>query len=371
MNHEHEQDRARTHTAATTQNHSVEPGQSSRTALLHRTERAFASGLVQRRAGEPGSDTYSIAPVLTAGLAAVQRKARDAGDVHTLAAEGISGPVTALPFLEQIQRSFGAHDVSGVQAHIGGPATHACHGMGARAYATGNHVVFREMPDLHTAAHEAAHIVQQRAGVQLKDGVGETGDAYETHADRVADMVIAGRSAESLLGGPNQGNQVGGPAETVSGNPLSTSPVLLDRSWAAAVATAAKQASPECVARFRSRCPACGGATGDSGGCASCDKTTRNSARVQQALSVNSRHVQRAEARPGEEQTPLNNEGPTALAADPAQCQACLLACSEGGEAFRDFCRSIPDPRLRAGCWALEFLGEVACKGWCYWHFCD
>jgi hypothetical protein len=54
---------------------------------------------------------------------------------------------------------------------------------------------------LHTAAHEAAHIVQQRQGVHLKGGVGEVGDAYEQHADAVADRVVAGQSAADLLGG--------------------------------------------------------------------------------------------------------------------------------------------------------------------------
>jgi hypothetical protein len=63
----------------------------------------------------------------------------------------------------------------------------------------GNDVAFGEAPDLHTAAHEAAHVVQQRGGVQLKGGVGKDGDHYEQHADAVADAVVAGRSAEGLL----------------------------------------------------------------------------------------------------------------------------------------------------------------------------
>jgi hypothetical protein len=79
--------------------------------------------------------------------------------------------------------------------------------MGAAAFATGNHVAFGAAPDLHTAAHEAAHVVQQRAGVQLKGGVGEANDAYERHADAVADRVAAGESVESLLG-----EMAGGPA---------------------------------------------------------------------------------------------------------------------------------------------------------------
>ncbi|MEO1273578.1 MAG: hypothetical protein AAFX99_36305, partial [Myxococcota bacterium] len=72
--------------------------------------------------------------------------------------------------------------------------------MGSMAYATGNSVAFKGAPDLHTAAHEAAHIVQQRAGaVQLKDGIGAQGDQYEQHADRVADLVVQGKSAEAEL----------------------------------------------------------------------------------------------------------------------------------------------------------------------------
>jgi len=49
-------------------------------------------------------------------------------------------------------------------------------------------------------AHEAAHVIQQRGGVQLKGGVGEAGDAYERQADEVADRVVQGESAEELLG---------------------------------------------------------------------------------------------------------------------------------------------------------------------------
>src|SRR6185295_18756758 len=71
--------------------------------------------------------------------------------------------------------------------------------LGAHGYATGNSVAFAGTPDLHTAAHEAAHVVQQRAGVHLKNGLGEVGDVHERHADAVADKVMRGESAESLL----------------------------------------------------------------------------------------------------------------------------------------------------------------------------
>ncbi len=134
-------------------------------------------------------------------LAPVQRHGggEDSGQVHEAAARGISGGGSAMPFASQIQKSFGGHDISGVKAHTDGNAVQASADMGAAAYATGDHVAFGQSPDLHTAAHEAAHVVQQRAGVSLSGGVGQSGDAYEQHADRVADAVVQGKSAEGLL----------------------------------------------------------------------------------------------------------------------------------------------------------------------------
>jgi hypothetical protein len=67
--------------------------------------------------------------------------------------------------------------------------------------------VLGDRADLHTVAHEAAHVIQQRSGVQLHGGVGAVGDPYEQHADQVADAVVQGHSVEALLdrhaGGPD------------------------------------------------------------------------------------------------------------------------------------------------------------------------
>ena len=138
---------------------------------------------------------------LTAALPPVQRKADGGGgaDVAAIAQQGVAGAGQALPHGPQIQALFGRHDVSGVEAHVGGAAAEASRQIGASAYATGSAVAFREAPDLHTAAHEAAHVVQQRAGVELRGGVGESGDAYEHHADAVADAVVAGKPAGGIL----------------------------------------------------------------------------------------------------------------------------------------------------------------------------
>ncbi|MEM9491067.1 MAG: DUF4157 domain-containing protein [Myxococcota bacterium] len=121
------------------------------------------------------------------------------GQVHAIASQGLSGSSGQLPHLSTIQASFGRHDVSGIKAHTDQRASDANTDLGARGFASGEHVAFKGAPDLHTAAHEAAHVVQQRAGVYLKGGVGQDGDIYEQHADRVADAVVAGRSAEGLL----------------------------------------------------------------------------------------------------------------------------------------------------------------------------
>lgn len=128
-------------------------------------------------------------------------------DVHALdgatpaeiAVRGVAGGGEPLPHLERIQASFGHHDVSGVRAHQSMAASEAAQALGAEAFAHGNSVAFGSSPDLHTAAHEAAHVVQQRGSVQLEDGVDRTDDWHERHADAVADAVVAGRSAVPLL----------------------------------------------------------------------------------------------------------------------------------------------------------------------------
>jgi hypothetical protein len=119
--------------------------------------------------------------------------------VQAAARHGTRGAGGQLPHLDVIQRLFGRHDVSRVIAHTDGAAAGAARAMGAEAFATGDRICFAGAPSLHTAAHEAAHVVQQRAGLQLAGGVGQRDDAHERHADQVADAVVRGESAERLL----------------------------------------------------------------------------------------------------------------------------------------------------------------------------
>jgi Domain of unknown function (DUF4157) len=114
-------------------------------------------------------------------------------DYYQVAQAGVSGASDPLPHGDAIQRSFGHHDLGDVRATVGGGAPSA---LGAEAYTMGRSVAFSGPPSLHVAAHEAAHAVQQQAGVHLYGG---GGDALEQHADAVADKVVRGESAESLL----------------------------------------------------------------------------------------------------------------------------------------------------------------------------
>jgi hypothetical protein len=134
----------------------------------------------------------------TAGADNTTGLASGAG-VQRVAETGVAQASSPLPHADRIQSAFGRHDISGVRTQVGGAAAQAAQRMGARAYTVGQRIGFRSPPDLRLAAHEAAHTVQQRRGVRLKDGVGREGDMYEQQADAVAERVASGQSAEALL----------------------------------------------------------------------------------------------------------------------------------------------------------------------------
>lgn len=116
--------------------------------------------------------------------------AGNAAAIAKLAAKS-AGTGGELPFLDRIQQAFGHHDLGGVKAQIGAGSGAA--EVGAEGYATGESISFAKQPDLHTAAHEAAHVIQQRAGASTAS------QALEAHADKVADRVVQGRSAVAEL----------------------------------------------------------------------------------------------------------------------------------------------------------------------------
>lgn len=168
-------------------------------------ERTSADGGASAQASVDRSNVSVMQMQSLIGNRAVQRRiksAREAGavkveDIQRAAALGVKGSGSKLPHLNRIQASFGRHDVTGVRAHTDNEARQASEGIGAVAYAMGDHVAMTST-DLYTSAHEAAHIVQQRAGV-VPSGVSSPGDRWERHADAVADRVVRGESAEGLM----------------------------------------------------------------------------------------------------------------------------------------------------------------------------
>lgn len=182
------------------------PGARPRTTGLGAVQRKSSAVPMGAASAQPDTAGFWTGhPMMDAALRGqdpVQAKggmALDNAEVQSVAHQGVSGSGGALPHMSQIQSSFGDHDVSGIRAHVGGEAAAASDAIGASAYATGHDVAFKSAPDLHTAAHEAAHVIQQQQGVQLAGNVGQEGDAYERHADAVADRVVTNQSADDLL----------------------------------------------------------------------------------------------------------------------------------------------------------------------------
>jgi hypothetical protein len=164
--------------------------------------RPEAKGAVCRtppRSGLAMVDAAREAGPIQLAVAAPGSSNQTSAALHHHAALGLRGPAGPLPHFDRIQSAFGHHDLRGVRAHVGAGASSACRAMSAHGFTRGHHVAFAGTPSLHTAAHEAAHVVQQAGGVQLSGGLGAAGDRHEQHADAVADAVVRGESAEALL----------------------------------------------------------------------------------------------------------------------------------------------------------------------------
>jgi hypothetical protein len=133
----------------------------------------------------------------------------------TIAQRGIDSEGGPLPHAAQIQASFGRHDISSVRTHVGGRAADANRELGAQAFTSNGQIAFASQPDLRLAAHEAAHVVQQRHGVTLNGAIDQPGDDYERQADLVAHAVLRGESAEPLLNQMRGGGSTASPASVV------------------------------------------------------------------------------------------------------------------------------------------------------------
>jgi hypothetical protein len=151
----------------------------------------------------PRSLSWSIGniPIHPPGLARAGSVNQGRAALQT-AERGTSGAGGTLPYRDTIQHAFGAHDVGDMRVYTDAPAQDACRTLGAHAYAYGPNIALAK-PSLFTVAHEAAHVVQQRERGRKDEEagtiVGEASDAFERHADAVAEAVVAGRPAQHLL----------------------------------------------------------------------------------------------------------------------------------------------------------------------------
>ncbi len=174
-------------------------------------EQATASRPLSASSATGAADPLSAGSSLSDSLSdPLQMDGQSGGSaaIASAASSAFSGGGDPLPHRDTIQESFGKHDISDVTAHTDSAAREAASSIGANGMASGNKVALNKT-DLHTSAHEAAHTIQQKAGVQLSGGVGQSGDRYERHADAVADTVVAGGSAEPLLDGFSGGGGTG------------------------------------------------------------------------------------------------------------------------------------------------------------------
>ena len=187
-----------------------------RDPAVQRKAAATGAGATARSRWAPTTDSWmdaahrGLTALADSSSAAVQARgdvdADDPATVHRAAAAGVSGTGSALPYFDRIQAAFGgAHDLSQVRAHVGGEAAAVSEHMGAEAYATGHHVAFRGQPDLHTVAHEAAHVVQQRSGVELHGRRGPCRRRIRTASRRCGRCGDPGRVGRSAAGSQRGG----------------------------------------------------------------------------------------------------------------------------------------------------------------------
>ncbi|MGB8908522.1 MAG: DUF4157 domain-containing protein [Candidatus Cybelea sp.] len=124
-----------------------------------------------------------------------------------IARQGVSGEPSPFPHLAEIQRSFGGlFDLRTARAHIDPAAVRSSQSLRAQAYTVGSDVAFAEPPSLETAAHEAAHVAQNRGNRAPTCGISRSGDFREAAAETIARRAASGASAADLVSRQSPGN---------------------------------------------------------------------------------------------------------------------------------------------------------------------
>jgi len=113
--------------------------------------------------------------------------------------EGNTGSNSDFPFHEQIQSSFGVHQISREEVVSGGEASEHAQRLGAKGFVKGGRAFLPKDADLEVAAHEAVHIVQQRALGASEKTIAQDDDLVEQQADSIARKVSRGENVEADL----------------------------------------------------------------------------------------------------------------------------------------------------------------------------
>jgi hypothetical protein len=157
---------------------------------------AGVTDLVQRRCDGCDSADHDHG----SGPEAVQKEEQESPVRSVL---GSSGAPLDQATRKDMESSLG-HDFGDVQVHTGSAAAASAKSIQAKAYTSGNHIVFDEgryQPDTsdgrRTLAHELTHVVQQRQGpvdgTEAGGGikVSHPSDRFEQEAEHVAERVVS------------------------------------------------------------------------------------------------------------------------------------------------------------------------------------
>lgn len=151
----------------------------------------------------PGRDAVERLQQTAGNSAVSQAVAPAAQGAARRVAEGLV-PGLGRPLEPRVRRDMEAHlgrDLRGVRIHTGSAAARVARGIGARAYAAGNDIVFAEgayAPDTptgrETLAHELTHVVQQRGEARAAPS-GRGARAAEDDARRSGRAAAGGEPA--------------------------------------------------------------------------------------------------------------------------------------------------------------------------------
>ncbi len=148
-------------------------------------------GAAGPKATHPGKPSKGARPGALAQKSLAKKVARLASP-DAIAQDAMKTGGREVPHAGQMEKAFG-RSFANVRAHTGPDAAQASKSLGAKAFAKGDHVAFKDAkPDVRTIAHELAHVAQQTGALQKKPEGAIGGDAYEREADAVADVVAAG-----------------------------------------------------------------------------------------------------------------------------------------------------------------------------------